>query len=78
MTDQTRKPYLVASLAVLFLVLFTFPVLGVFNRPVLVMGLPLLYIWVFGVWVCFIIAAGSLHLLFRDQATGDAQERSRP
>ena len=44
-------------LAALFLVgalLFTYPVLALFNRPAEVFGIPLLYAYIFISWACLI------------------------
>lgn len=77
MQQRSRKPYFVASLSLLFLVLFTFPILGIFNRPVLVWGLPLLYLWVFAAWMCFVLLAGWMQYRLRHHAD-DEPERNRP
>lgn len=46
-------------LALLFIVgalLLNFPVLAIFNLPVTVWGVPILYLYLFGVWVLGIAA----------------------
>jgi len=45
-------------LVVLFLfgcALFNYPLLALFNRPVAVWGIPLLYAWIFGAWLLLIL-----------------------
>ena len=47
------------KLVVLFVagvLLLGFPVLAIFNRPVTVAGVPLLYLYLFGVWAAAIVA----------------------
>ncbi|OYU97337.1 MAG: hypothetical protein CFE21_03325 [Bacteroidetes bacterium B1(2017)] len=46
-------------LTVLFVVLVNYPVLSVFSRPILIGGIPLLFLYLFVVWVLF------LFLVFR-------------
>jgi hypothetical protein len=36
--------------------LINFPLLAIFNRPVTVGGIPLLYLYLFGVWAAGIVA----------------------
>lgn len=45
-----------ALLLGLGVLLLNFPVLAIFNRPVMVAGVPLLYIYLFGVWLAGIAA----------------------
>lgn len=39
----------------IFLILFSFPILNVFWKSNLVLGLPLIYLYIFGVWFLLII-----------------------
>ena len=39
-----------AGLFLLGLLLFNFPLLSLFNRPVMVLGVPLLYLYLFVAW----------------------------
>lgn len=49
-------------LAILFFVLFTEPVISIANRPVLIAGIPLLYIYVTCIWLLMIgLVAVVLH-----------------
>ncbi|GAB6905491.1 conserved hypothetical protein [Desulfosarcina cetonica] len=43
------------GLFLLGLLLFNFPLLSLFNRPVLVFGIPLFYLYLFGVWSVMIL-----------------------
>lgn len=40
--------------------LLSFPVLAIFNRPATVAGIPVLYLYLFGVWLAGIAAVGWL------------------
>ncbi len=57
--DHSHKLRLSAQrLAALFLLgwlLFNFPLLALFNRAVEVLGIPLLYAYIFGVWLVLIV-----------------------
>lgn len=57
-------------LSLLFLLLFNEPVISIVNRPVLVLGLPLLYVYVLGVWALLI---GLLaYVIHRSQPTDES------
>jgi hypothetical protein len=58
MNNRVRKQRLVL-LAVLLLVLLIYPVMDAASKPRMVMGIPLLYLYVFVVW------AAGIFLLFR-------------
>jgi hypothetical protein len=57
--DRSHKLRLSAQrLAALFLLgwlLFNFPLLALFNRSVEVLGIPLLYAYIFGAWLALIL-----------------------
>ena len=55
------------------LLMFNFPLLSIFNRPVLVFGLPLLYLYLFGVWSMFIFLMMVISLARSDQRLIDDQ-----
>lgn len=55
---MNRQKVKVARLAVLFLLgclLFNYPLLALFNRPLLLGSLPLLYVYVYGAWALLIV-----------------------
>jgi len=58
MNNRVRKQRLV-MLAVFLLVLMMYPVIAAASKPFLLMGIPVLYLYIFGVWAIFIF------LLFR-------------
>lgn len=43
-----------ALLGVLILLLLNFPFLGIANRVSLIFSVPVLYVYVFGIWILFI------------------------
>ncbi|MFZ5870291.1 MAG: hypothetical protein ACOYXW_07190 [Actinomycetota bacterium] len=57
MTEETRAGRLVA-LAVAAFVLFNYPILGLFDVEALVLGVPLVWLYVFAVWAALVVAVG--------------------
>ncbi|ADY50856.1 hypothetical protein Pedsa_0271 [Pseudopedobacter saltans DSM 12145] len=55
MKERLNKERLV-FVSIIFSVLLTFPVLSISNRSIFIGGIPLLYIYLFGVWLLLIIA----------------------
>lgn len=56
MTSKDKKKHQrLLALFLLFLMLFNYPVIGIANRPVLVGGTPLLYLYFFTAWLLMII-----------------------
>ena len=66
MNNRVRKQRLVL-LAVLLLVLLVYPVIAAASKSMLVMGIPVLYLYIFGVW------GTGIFLLFR--LTGSKKNR---
>jgi len=58
MNNRVRKQRLV-MLSALLLILMIYPVIAAASKPLLVLGIPVLYLYIFGVWAVFIF------LLFR-------------
>jgi hypothetical protein len=50
MTRDNIKGRRLAGLFLLGMLLFNFPLLSLFNRPLLVLGVPLLYLYLFVAW----------------------------
>jgi hypothetical protein len=48
--------------------LLSFPILAIFNRPILLGGIPILYLYLFGVWIVGIVG---VFLVVRTQAARD-------
>ena len=42
------------GLFLLSILLFNYPLLCLFNRPILIMGIPMLYLYLFGAWTLII------------------------
>lgn len=50
-----RRTARLAALAMLGCLLFNYPILALFNRPVAYFGIPALYAWIFGAWTVLIV-----------------------
>jgi hypothetical protein len=70
---MTRDSKINKRLFALFLlgcVLLNFPILSLVNLEILIFGLPLLYVYIFGVW-CLLITLTALATLFRSRKRPD-------
>ena len=70
---MTRDSKINKRLVALFLlgcVLFNFPILSLVNLEILIFGLPLLYVYIFGIW-CLIIGLTALATLFHSRGRAD-------
>ena len=70
---MTRESKLNKRLVALFLlgcVLLNYPILSLFNLEILIFGLPLLYVYLFGIW-CLLIGLTALGTLFRSSEIAD-------
>ena len=56
MVKRTIANQKLIGLFLLASVLLNFPIIGIFGRSVLVMGIPLLYLYIFLVWLLLIVA----------------------
>ncbi|MGB0524678.1 MAG: hypothetical protein ACPGJS_17020 [Flammeovirgaceae bacterium] len=50
--SHTKQLILVA---IGFLILMNFPILGIFNKSALIAGIPVLYCYIFGIWAITIL-----------------------
>jgi len=57
MTPENKKYKRLVALFLFGLVLFNYPILSLLNLDVLVFGLPLLYIYIYGIWGLLILLA---------------------
>jgi len=55
MHASSRKRQQMVGLFLLGCLLFNYPLITLFDRPVLVMGVPLLYAYLFGAWALIIV-----------------------
>jgi hypothetical protein len=55
MTPDRLKNRRLAGVFLLGWVLFNYPFLSLFNRPSALLGIPLLYVYVFGAWALIIV-----------------------
>lgn len=70
---MTRDSKINKRLVALFLlgcVLLNFPILSLVNLEILIFGLPLLYVYIFGIW-CLIIGLTALATLYHSREQAD-------
>ena len=62
---------------ILGIIMMNYPFIGVFNKPVLVLGIPLLYFYLLGGWVVsiFIVYLFTKALALPDQRTDEREHR---
>ena len=63
-----------AALPVVAFVLLTPPILGLFNAPVLLFGVPLLHVYCFAVWLAAIACGGWLASRLVNEGDGPESE----
>ena len=74
MTRDSKKNKRLVALFLLGCVLFNYPILSLVNLKTLIFGLPLLYVYIFGVW-CLLIVLTALATFFRPgNRAGDSGE----
>lgn len=56
MADERNSKLLITFVA--FLLLLNYPILGIVDKQLLFLGLPLLYFYLFFVWLSLIVAIG--------------------
>jgi hypothetical protein len=71
MTRDSKKNKRLIALFLLGCVLLNYPILSLVNLKILIFGLPLLYVYFFGVW-CLLISLIALATLFRSEDDADA------
>jgi len=60
MHASSRKRQQMVGLFLLGCLLFNYPLITLFDRPVLVMGVPLLYAYLFGAWALIIVLVAAV------------------
>lgn len=55
MNKPNVKSQRLVALFLLGNILFNYPLLTLFNRPEVVLGIPMLYVYVFGAWALLIV-----------------------
>jgi hypothetical protein len=66
MTRDSKTNKRLVALFLLGCVLLNYPILSLVNLDILVFGLPLLYVYIFGIW-CLLISLTALVTLFRSR-----------
>ena len=57
MTPENKKYKRLVALFLFGLILFNYPILSLLNLDILVSGLPLVYIYIYGIWGLLILLA---------------------
>ena len=70
MTADSKKTARLVALFLLGWLLFNYPILSLFSLNRLVVGIPFLYLYIFGVWV-FIIFSAALVTQIQERKTPD-------
>ena len=60
MHSSSRKRQQLVGLFLLGCLLFNYPLITLFDRPVLVLGVPLLYAYLFGAWALIIALVAAI------------------
>jgi hypothetical protein len=60
MHASSRKRQQMVGLFLLGCLLFNYPLITLFDEPVLVMGVPLLYAYLFGAWALIIVLVAAV------------------
>jgi len=55
MTPENKKSKRLVALFLLGFVLLNYPILSLLNLDIFVFGLPLLYVYIFGIWAVLIL-----------------------
>ncbi len=55
MTSEAKRTKRLIGLFLLGYLLFNHPLISLFNLPHMFLGIPLLYVYIFGVWVLLIV-----------------------
>jgi hypothetical protein len=70
MTSDSKLNKRLVALFLLGCVLLNYPILSLVNLDILIFGLPLLYVYIFGIW-CLLISLSALATLFRSRERAD-------
>ena len=70
MTPDSKINKRLVALFLLGCVLLNYPILSLVNLKILIFGLPLLYVYIFGVW-CLLISLTALATLFHSRKRAD-------
>jgi hypothetical protein len=74
MTREKINGRRLVGLFLLGLVLLNFPILCLFNRPELALGIPVLYLYLFGVWSLIILLIMLVNRSAPDRSPPDPHE----
>ncbi len=75
MTRESKTNKRLVALFLLGCVLLNYPILALFNLKTQIFGLPLLYVYVFGIW-CMLIGLTALVTVYRSKERPDDSDTS--
>ena len=79
MTSLAVKARRLIGIFLLGVILFNYPVLSLFDREIFLSGIPILYLYLFGVWALLIfltaLVTGSRRSGFREEGVDDSPEK---
>jgi hypothetical protein len=67
---QRYREYIIILFVISFMIL-NYPLLSIFDRPVLLFGIPLLYFYIFAVWFVIIVLLALISETDQHDAQGD-------
>jgi len=70
MTRDSKTNKRLVALFLLGCILLNFPILSLVNLDILIFGLPLMYVYIFGIW-CLLISLTALATLFHSRKRAD-------
>jgi hypothetical protein len=76
MASSVRQEKLCGFMGILCFLLLSYPLLQIFNYTILVIGLPLLFLYIFGVWVLAIIGLYVMSSRFVSRSPGKQEPKS--
>ena len=57
-SQPKKRPIQLLLIAILLMVVLNFPLLSIANKPILIAGIPLLYLYIFIWWGTIVLLAG--------------------
>ena len=74
MTGDEMNARRMVGLFLLGALIFNFPLLSLFNRPVLILGIPVLYLYLFGAWLLIVLLMLILSRSKADQLLSEKED----
>ena len=74
MTGDKMNARRMVGLFLLGALIFNFPLLSLFNRPVLILGIPVWYLYLFGAWLLIVLLMLILSRSKADQLLSEKED----